>query len=107
MTTPQTRKVAGIDVFIEAPFDAQIPQQSGSLKLDRIASRGTQLKRNEQDKRMLDVHWLCARYLFAEPQDVNAQTSQQILAAVEKLGAQFNWSSLIKLYVADGKPQYS
>lgn len=101
------RQVAGFDVFIEAPFAVHLPQQLNDFKLECIASRGTKLKGVELEKRILDVHWLCARYMFGAPQDVNAETSKKIIEAVQQLGQQYNWSSLIKLYVADGKPQYS
>jgi hypothetical protein len=106
-TSNSQRQVAGFDVFIEAPFTAQIPQQLADFKLECTASRGTKLKGVELEKRILDVHWLCVRYMFPTPQDVNAGTSEKILKAVEQLGQKYNWSSLIKLYVADGKPQYS
>lgn len=101
------RQIAGFDVFIEAPFAAQLPLQLSDLKLDCIASRGTKLKGVELEKHILDVNWLCARYMFANPQDVNDVTSGKILKAVEQLGEKYNWSSVIKLYVTDGKPQYS
>ncbi|MEY2987494.1 MAG: hypothetical protein RJB13_1015 [Pseudomonadota bacterium] len=106
-TSPQQRQLAGFDVFIEAPFAAQLPKELGDFQLECISSRGTKLKGVELERCILDVHWLCARYTFITPQDVNSKTSEKILKAVEQIGQQYNWSSLIKLYVADGKPQYS
>lgn len=106
-TSTQKRQVAGFDIFIEAPFSAQLPKQLGDFQLECIASRGTKLKGVELEKCILDVNWLCARYMFASPQEVNAGASEKILKATEQIGNKYNWSSLIKLYVADGKPQYS
>lgn len=106
-TTTDKRLLAGIDIFIEAPFAASLPKQIGSLKLEHVSSRGTKLKGNELEKRILDVHWLCARYVFPESRPLGHETEASILQVIQDVGSQYKWSSVIKLYTLDGKPQYS
>ncbi|MEY4065277.1 MAG: hypothetical protein RIR26_1485 [Pseudomonadota bacterium] len=101
------REIAGVDIFIEAPFQAKLPTDIGGLKLAHVASRGTKLKGNELEKRILDVGWLCARYLFDTPHPANSETDAAILRAMETIGASYAWSSAIKLYHLDGHPQFS
>ncbi len=105
--TNDTRLISGIDIFVEAPFNAGLPAQIGNLKLSHVASRGTKLKGAELEKTILDVGWLCARYLFETPVKHSSEIDAAICQAVQKIGAQYKWSSLIKLYSQDGKPMYS
>ncbi|NBO37212.1 hypothetical protein EBU99_01370 [bacterium] len=106
-TQTDNRQLAGIDLFIEAPFAATLPKQVGSLTLDFTASRGTKLKGSDLEKRILDVNWLCARYVFDAARPLNAETESQILKLIGEVGKNFKWSSVIKLFIVDGKPQYS
>jgi hypothetical protein len=106
-SSTDNRLLAGIDIFVEAPFAAQLPKQVGALKLEHVASRGTKLKGSELEKRILDVHWLCARYVFESNRPLNAETEASILQVIQNVGSQCKWSSVIKLYTLDGKPQYS
>ncbi|MBM3382018.1 MAG: hypothetical protein FJY29_06205 [Betaproteobacteria bacterium] len=106
-STTDNRLLAGIDIFVEAPFSVQLPKQIGTMKLEHIASRGTKLKGSELEKRILDVHWLCARYVFEGQRPLNTETEANILQVIQSIGSQYKWSSVIKLYTLDGKPQYS
>jgi hypothetical protein len=102
-----SRLISGIDIFVEAPFNAGLPAQIGNLKLSHISSRGTKLKGAELEKTILDVGWLCARYLFDKPVSHGNDTDSAICQVVQKIGSQYKWSSLIKLYSQDDKPLYS
>lgn len=106
-TTNDNRLLAGIDIFIEAPFSAQLPREIGPLKFEHLSSRGTKLKGVNLEQKILDVHWLCARYLFDNVRPLGEETERYILQAIEQVGSQYKWSSVIKLYSLDGKPQYS
>ena len=106
-STQDNRLLAGIDIFVEAPFSAQLPKQIGAMKLEHISSRGTKLQGSELEKRILDVQWLCARYLFDGQRTMTNDTESQIVQVIQQVGAQYKWSSIIKLYTLDGKPQYS
>ncbi|MFZ9520406.1 MAG: hypothetical protein ACO3A4_08005 [Silvanigrellaceae bacterium] len=101
------RLISGIDIFVEAPFDCNLPKQVGSLNLVHISSRGTKLKGAALEKTILDVGWLCARYTFENPLNNNADVDAAICNLVQKIGATFKWSSIIKLYSQDGKPLFS
>ena len=106
MTQKQITKVLGIDLFVEAPFSAQLPKQVGTLQLKHVASRGTTLSGTEADKAMLDVGWLCARYVFTGG-STDAEVNSQILSLIENIGKSYRWSSAIKLYEIDGKPAFT
>ncbi|MEY3902620.1 MAG: hypothetical protein RL189_1926 [Pseudomonadota bacterium] len=105
--TNDTRMISGVDIFVEAPFSAGLPAQIGTLKLAHISSRGTKLKGSELEKTILDVGWLCARYVFDAPVKHGTEADAAICQVVQKVGSQYKWSSLIKLYSQDGKPQFS
>lgn len=102
-----SRVISGVDIFVEAPFNPGLPAQIGSLKLAHVASRGTKLKGAELEKTILDVGWLCARYLFDKPVQATSDADQAICQLIQKIGGQYKWSSLIKLYSQDGKPLFS
>ena len=106
-STQDNRLLAGIDIFVEAPFSAQLPKQIGAMRLEHISSRGTKLKGSDLEKRILDVQWICARYLFDGNHPMTKETDSQIVQVIQQVGAQYKWSSIIKLYTLDGKPQYS
>jgi hypothetical protein len=101
------REIAGMDIFVEAPFQAKLPTEIGRMKLAHIASRGTKLKGLELEKHILDVNWLCVRYLFDSARPANPETEGELLRVIETIGASYAWSSAIKLYTLDGQAQYS
>ncbi|MEN9529810.1 MAG: hypothetical protein RI932_1683 [Pseudomonadota bacterium] len=107
ISSTDNRLLAGIDIFVEAPFSALLPKQVGAMKLEHISSRGTKLKGSELEKRILDVNWLCARYVFDGSRPLTSETEASILQVIQTVGSQYKWSSVIKLYTLDGKPQYS
>lgn len=106
-TSTDKRLLAGIDIFVEAEFEAQLPKTIGSMKLEHISSRGTKLKGSALEKRILDVQWLCARYVFEGAKPITGETEESILQVIRQISSQYKWSSVIKLYTLDGKPQYS
>lgn len=106
-TATDNRMISGVDIFVEAPFSAKLPQQVAGLKLTHVASRGTKLKGAELEKTILDVGWLCARYCFDAPVKNGGETDQAICQLIQNLGATYKWSSLIKLYSENGKPLFS
>jgi hypothetical protein len=101
------RQLAGVDIFVEASFDAKFPSQVGPLKLLHRASRGTKLTGHALEKTILDVGWLSVRYVFESPISMTAPSDAAIGQLIEEIGANFNWSSVIKLYSHEGKPLYS
>ena len=106
MSQKQITKVLGVDLFVEALFGAQLPKQVGTLTLKHLASRGTALSGTDADKGILDVGWLCARYVIAGGA-TDAEASAQILTLIENVGKTLRWSSAIKLYEIDGKPAFT
>lgn len=106
-TETDNRLISGVDIFVEAPFNAKLPQQVGGLKLTHIASRGTKLKGAELEKTILDVGWLCARYSFDGPVKGGGESDQAICQLIQQIGSSYKWSSLIKLYTENGKPLFS
>lgn len=106
MTQKQITKILGIDLFVEAPFAAQLPKQVGTLTLMHVASRGTVLSGTDSDRAILDVGWLCARYVIAGGA-TEAEANTQILTLIEAVGKTYRWSSAIKLYEVDGKPAFT
>ncbi|MEN9826507.1 MAG: hypothetical protein RI953_2252 [Pseudomonadota bacterium] len=105
--TTDKRLISGIDIFVEAPFECDLPKQVGSLTLSHISSRGTKLKGAALEKTILDVGWLCARYTFEKPVNNSTEADSAICNLVQKVGSTFKWSSIIKLYSQDGKPLFS
>lgn len=102
-----TRLLSGIDIFIEASFSTELPQKIGTLKLSHTSSRGTKLKGDPLEKDILDVGWICARYLFENPRQQGTDANAAICELIEKVGSQHTWSSVIKLYSQDGKALFS
>lgn len=101
---PQNRKIVGVDLFVEAPLVSQFPERVGELALKHVASRGTVLSRSRQAE-ILDVGWICVRYLFT--QAVGSRADEAIAQLVQTIGEKHSWSSLIKLYEVDGTNGFS
>ena len=104
MTKVTNRKIAGVDIFLEAPLTVKLPQTIGALTLKKISSRGTDIT-TSSDTTILDVNWICARYLFSQPSSENCD--EGIAQLIKKLGESYPWSSLIKLYEFDGVSSYT
>ena len=96
--------LAGVDVFVEAPLNVQLPPSIGSLNLKHVASRGLKLTPSASSS-VLDVGWLCARYVFAKP--VTGSGDNEIAELLIALGKDYRWTSAVKLFDVDGKPTYS
>lgn len=96
--------LAGIDVFVEAPLAAKLPGEIGTLTLKHVASRGLKLS-PDSSATVLDIGWVCARYVFAKPTAGSGDT--EIADLLVKLGRDYRWTSVVKLFDIDGKPSYS
>lgn len=106
-STNDKRLINGVDIFVEASFSESLPQTVGNLRLAHVASRGTKLKGDPLEKNILDVGWLCARYLFDTPAQQASSCDNAICQLIEKISAKHVWSSVVKLYSLDGKALYS
>ncbi len=97
-------KVLGVDIFLEAPLSVKLPPQIGAFKLKHVASRGTALG-GPSVAEILDVGWVCARYLFEKPD--NNSNDAEITTLMTTLGKDYRWSSILKLYEINGSPAFT
>ena len=98
--------VAGIDLFVQARFGEELPKQVGAFALKTITSRGTAVTAKDIGA-ILDVGWVCARYLIDDKALRGAALDAQIAGLVAEVGKDREWSSLVKLYEIDGTKAYS
>jgi hypothetical protein len=101
-------RTAGVDLFVAARFGDDLPKQVGAFTLKNVTSRGTAVSAKDAGA-ILDVGWVCARYLLGEQ---GAPTGSALDAEIAKLLAELGkggreWSSLVKLYEIDGAKSYS
>jgi isocitrate dehydrogenase len=109
---PPTRRVIGVDVFVETQWTAnqlgglltKVGEQSG-FKLKMISNRGTQVFPARGAETDCVDHWRC-RFLQPEPNgDVPLQSLDRLLGGIQSVG--LRWMHLEKLQEFDGKPAYT
>jgi len=108
---PATRRVIGVDIFIES---AEAPESVGktleelcaptSLKLKMISNRGTKVY--EPTGAMTDCvdHYRC-RFLLRS-NDVELSDAQ-LVELLERVGSKFRWMHVEKLQEFDGEPGFT
>lgn len=109
--TPGSRRVVGVDVFIEEGTDAvmlgkalEAICEGTALKLKIIANRGVRVYPPRSGDIDCVDHWRC-RFTHRDTQhDV---TDAQVLALLEAIGKHHRWMHIEKLQEFDGKPAYS
>ena len=108
---PETRQVVGVDIFVESDLDTEVIGDrltaiaaEGPLKLKMISNRGTKVY--EPTGAMTDCvdHWRCR---FVGRDDAADISNDQIMALLQKVGAEFGWMHLEKLQEFDGALGYT
>ena len=99
-------KILGIDIFVEAPLSTEFPCLVAGMRNSLCTSRGAPINA-ETAKEVLDIGWVCVRYVFEAAAEESAETNAQIAEVTKIIGEQFRWSSIIKLYEIDGQPMFS
>ncbi|MGH9402434.1 MAG: NADP-dependent isocitrate dehydrogenase [Terriglobia bacterium] len=111
MVTPATRKVIGVDVFVESPQSAEKlgPQierlaADGPLRLKLISNRGTKVYPAMGAITDCVDHWRCR---FVSRSGDSEITDEHILSLVQKVAAEHRWCHLEKLFEFDGNPGFT
>lgn len=107
LVTPATRKVIGVDVFVESPETAEKlgPQiehfaDGGPFRLKLISNRGTKVYPAMGAITDCVDHWRCR--FVARSGDAEI-TDGDVLSLAQKVGAKHRWCHLEKLFEFDGK----
>ncbi|HEV2499444.1 MAG TPA: NADP-dependent isocitrate dehydrogenase [Terriglobia bacterium] len=111
LVTPVTRKVIGVDVFVESPETAEKlgPQiehfaDGGPFRLKLISNRGTKVYPAMGAITDCVDHWRCR--FVARSGDAEI-TDGDVLSLVQKVGTKHRWCHLEKLFEFDGKPGFT
>ncbi|MCA2959572.1 MAG: hypothetical protein IOD12_04920 [Silvanigrellales bacterium] len=105
--TKKISRVAGIDLFVAARFDDELPKTVGAFSLKNVTSRGTSVTAKDTGA-ILDVGWVCARYLLAADKNMTGGAlDTEITKLISEVGKGREWSSLVKLYEIDGTKAFS
>jgi isocitrate dehydrogenase len=109
--TPGTRRVIGVDVFVESPLHAVPLGQSlesiaaeTPFRLKMISNRGTRVYPPTGGNTDCVDHWRCRFVYRADPP---AQDNPSVLDLITRVGAQHRWMHIEKLQEFDGKPVYA
>ncbi|MCS7002831.1 MAG: NADP-dependent isocitrate dehydrogenase, partial [Dehalococcoidia bacterium] len=104
--TPKTRRVAGVDVFVESPLspeelgDSMIHLVTGSpLALKMISNRGTKVYPSVGAITDCVDHYRC-RFVLYSNANLSDETIQDLL---KRIGARHRWMHVEKLQVFDGE----
>lgn len=111
LVTPATRKVIGVDVFVESPESAEKlgPQiehfaDGGPFRLKLISNRGTKVYPAMGAITDCVDHWRCRFVARSGEAEI---TDGDVLSLVQKVGAKHRWCHLEKLFEFDGKPGFT
>lgn len=111
LVTPATRKVTGVDVFVESPEGAEKlgPQmeqfaEGGPFRLKLISNRGTKVYPAMGAITDCVDHWRCR---FVSRSGEGEITDDDVFGLVHKIGAQHRWCHLEKLLELDGKQGFT
>jgi isocitrate dehydrogenase len=103
---PKTRRVVGVDVFIESPLGAEPLGRSleqiaagTPFQLKMISNRGTKVYPPFGAITDCVDHWFCR---FIPRSSGAAVTDEQVIALVQQIAAQHSWTHLEKLHEFDG-----
>ncbi len=108
---PETRRVVGIDVFVESGL---MPEPLGEMlstlvaesafRLKMISNRGTRVYPPTGTQIDVVDHYRCRFILRDEPGDAN---DEQILELLQRISTRLRWAHVEKLQEFDGAPGYS
>ena len=109
--TAKTRRVIGVDVFIESGLDAEqlgrnLEQLSAGtpLKLKMISNRGTKVYPAAGAITDCVDHWFCR---FITRSADGGLTDEQLFSLLDRVSAQHGWTHLEKLHEFDGQPGFT
>jgi isocitrate dehydrogenase len=109
--TPKTRRVVGIDLFIESGLlsnplgdDLKILAEGTALDIKMISNRGTQVYPGHYPRIDLIDHYRCR---FVQRNKDGDLSDQHISELVTKIGAKHRWMHIEKLQEFDGVAAYS
>ena len=109
--TAKTRRVIGVDVFIESGLDAEqlgrnLEQLSAGtpLKLKMISNRGTKVYPATGAITDCVDHWFCR---FITRSADGGLTDEQLLGLLDRVSGQHRWTHLEKLHEFDGQPGFT
>jgi isocitrate dehydrogenase len=109
--TPKSRRVVGIDLFIESGMtskplgdDLKVLAEGTALNLKMISNRGTQVYPEGNPRIDLIDHYRCRFMQRNKDADL---TDQHITELVTKVGAKHRWMHIEKLQEFDGKAAYA
>ena len=107
----KTRRVIGVDVFIESSLDAEqlgrsLEQLSAGtpLKLKMISNRGTKVYPATGAITDCVDHWFCR---FITRSADGGLTDEQLLGLLDRVSGQHRWTHLEKLHEFDGQPGFT
>ena len=103
----KTRRVVGVDIFVESGLDADALGKSleqiaaaTPLKLKMISNRGTKVYPTAGAITDCVDHWFCR---FVSRSGNGALTDEQMLGLLGQVAAQHRWTHLEKLHEFDGE----
>jgi len=107
----KTRRVVGVDVFIESGLDAEqlgrsLEQLSAgtTLKLKMISNRGTKVYPATSAITDCVDHWFCR---FITRSADGGLTDEQLSSLIDRVSGQHRWTHLEKLHEFDGQPGFT
>ena len=107
----KTRRVIGVDVFIESSLDAEqlgrsLEQLSAGtpLKLKMISNRGTKVYPATGAITDCVDHWFC-RFIMRSAD--GGLTDEQLFSLLDRVSAQHRWTHLEKLHEFDGQSGFT
>ncbi|MGH9396366.1 MAG: NADP-dependent isocitrate dehydrogenase [Terriglobia bacterium] len=111
LVTSGSRRVVGVDVFVESPHSAstlgpQLEQLAAEtpFRLKLISNRGTKVYPAMGAITDCVDHWRCRFVSRSATDDV---TDEQVLALVQRVSTHHRWVHLEKLLELDGKPGFT
>jgi isocitrate dehydrogenase len=111
VVTARTRRVAGVDVFIESAGPAEVLGPAlealvaeSPLRLKMISNRGTLRYPAGTGRSDIVDHWRCR---FVPRAADGAAGDAEIVALLQRLSAQYTWNHVEKLNEFDGQAGYT
>lgn len=111
LVRPKSRRVVGMDVFVEYGGDAESlgkgmeqVAEGTALRLKAISSRGTLVYPAVGFMTDQVDHWSCRFILRDEAGDLTDAQAQQLL---QRIAARYRWTHVEKLHEFDGSPAFT
>ncbi len=111
--TPKSRRVVGVDVFVESALSAgelgasveRIVPPEFPLALKLVANRGTKVYPGSGDLTDCVDHYHC-RFMLRDPRGADVADAH-VFELVQRIAAQHRWMHVEKLLELDGKPAFA